>query len=1540
MSDLPQPLLHPAPGDPKTADQSNEKTLINKISKIRDSLFEKFKPKPYEFGDNCEMVLLNQTNNHLVGLQKSKTIEILEIPSNQIHTKVLKVNSEIKSIKFDKNGNFLFVATVEGKIFRYDYPELSDHSRTEISFERNKEIIFDVSNDGIVFAGVNPTGLLYRLNFNKVEKKIVARCSEYISVNVPWNGGSIGVVTKRFVIVFSRKHNWKQFQYKIKSAQVEEGRKREERNVLIEFTKDARKIFIVYKEFIELWDIFKGKIEKCILFPENTKITSVKMCLHYEYLVCVDNESKITIWSSEVENQGINENDLTESQMKYIEKNFGDDISNLKVDTVPKFLNSLPNIKSEKETPDYYLQIDEKNRLIYSHKIKSKEVHGWDSIFTDIDKINHGFEKVSHLLYSEPNIIVISGHHAHFLNETGEKLKCLHLKQELKVSEDSQNSPNSIYAACLDMKDKNKLYLSGNGAIILVNLENFKVEKRINIKEIPIIQALASNGEVLACAGSHYEVLIFDSEFSVMEKISPKANNTIDDGKKDQNKEKTKQDVDLLSFIKNYLVVGKKNGEIFVYSKTPENLPSKYTLAFEKHDHISSIKSICILANHKTIITIGKDRKCNFYSYQKQEMAKLRTQEIDSIVDSCIVSEDENNCVIGTVDGLVTVYNLPGFERVYEYHFKDVNQGKLVYSPTSYYLFISNSSGVYKMLSPLSTGHYFIISESVDIPNLNEFIGSHGRTKLFDQNLIIAPDMINILHFHAYYNSNEDLVEAIKSNVMYLNSSLGYPIHLAINCHNYDACEAILAELIKMIKVRPSIFMHIEEDLIDLNQAGLVALTEFYSCVLIEQPEEPINDICSSSLSLPIVKYNFSNILKKSDFYNQNQNSLQSQQNPLENQKVNFQVSAIRIYFELGSTKSIQFLESLKNCSNDEIFRTKFIKTILLDKWDQIMWVIIIYQIVFSIYLILFSFYLIARDPTSLLLCSIFNVILTLYDFYQLVANLLRNNKDIMNLVDVLRATFFFLYIFYVYSSLEYKSEKQVTDAFKLETNGILWMLMVITILSWVRGLTIFLLHHDTRYMISLLLKVLIDVIPFASIVLYSVVSFAFIKLSLFGDAIEFNSLENLSKLMHLVFLSYFDALGNFNPDSENFIEQILIIVNTIFNVIIMMNLLISILSSSYDSVNSKAEVEDLKQLIGMILEAEYLMVCNRELENMKFLQLCEKRQEKESSKKDSITELSLIRQEIANLKNMHHSSNEVSNRLAETHIESQKKFEKIKKNIISEMLINSENIKKKIENQALIKGNDKDIAQNFFECLNGHPIFKCDSDSTQACDICKKEDKSKEIYLCRPCNFYKCAECAKFISDKSMEESKLTCLQNHKMLTINNGAEYFKKYDYVKQQCRFCNNDVKNKILHCILCMYSICLPCKMDIEKYFNMKKKGSCNSNHRLHWRTGELYKDKQSLVYKCINCSNDKTSDPYRVGSGAFYCFECNEYWCLGCFMKIRVVFKKTEQELKIIELEREKGKEDSEGEHFEYEYEETPKVSSKENEDQDEKDSEQ
>ena len=53
---------------------------------------------------------------------------------------------------------------------------------------------------------------------------------------------------------------------------------------------------------------------------------------------------------------------------------------------------------------------------------------------------------------------------------------------------------------------------------------------------------------------------------------------------------------------------------------------------------------------------------------------------------------------------------------------------------------------------------------------------------------------------------------------------------------------------------------------------------------------------------------------------------------PINGKRIQILVSPIRMNFQIGSSESIEFLASLLECTNTDIFKTKFIQTILLDK--------------------------------------------------------------------------------------------------------------------------------------------------------------------------------------------------------------------------------------------------------------------------------------------------------------------------------------------------------------------------------------------------------------------------------------------------------------------------------------------------------------------------------------------------------------------------------------------------------------------------------
>ena len=201
----------------------------------------------------------------------------------------------------------------------------------------------------------------------------------------------------------------------------------------------------------------------------------------------------------------------------------------------------------------------------------------------------------------------------------------------------------------------------------------------------------------------------------------------------------------------------------------------------------------------------------------------------------------------------------------------------------------------------------------------------------------------------------------------------------------------------------------------------------------------------------------------------------------------------------------------------------------------------------------------------------------------QLVINPTEYFKSATNYNDMLRVGFFFsYYIIRIYYN-----------------NDIEGFLITTMILSWIRGITIFALFQSTRYMISLIREVLKDIIPFASVVLYSIIAFVFIDLT-FTDETQ--------SLGFRILYSYFDAIGNITLDDKetNILRIVTVVLASIFNLTIMMNLLISILSTVYDRVNDDSVVENMKQLTNLIIEAEYFMFCKRKEKKKCILQICE----------------------------------------------------------------------------------------------------------------------------------------------------------------------------------------------------------------------------------------------------------------------------------------------------------------------------------------------
>lgn len=154
----------------------------------------------------------------------------------------------------------------------------------------------------------------------------------------------------------------------------------------------------------------------------------------------------------------------------------------------------------------------------------------------------------------------------------------------------------------------------------------------------------------------------------------------------------------------------------------------------------------------------------------------------------------------------------------------------------------------------------------------------------------------------------------------------------------------------------------------------------------------------------------------------------------------------------------------------------------------------------------------------------------------------------------------------------------------------------VATLLSWIRGLTYFRLFESTRYLVNLLFEVAKDVSGFLILLSYSTLAFCFIFIVLSkGDNIN---------MMEFIISSYGLALGNYPDEQYNFIEFFVVTCALIINPIIMLNLLISIISDTYERIMTDMVSADAKELIDMIIEVENLLFTKRNEGTKKYIQI------------------------------------------------------------------------------------------------------------------------------------------------------------------------------------------------------------------------------------------------------------------------------------------------------------------------------------------------
>ncbi|OMJ78158.1 hypothetical protein SteCoe_22092 [Stentor coeruleus] len=281
---------------------------------------------------------------------------------------------------------------------------------------------------------------------------------------------------------------------------------------------------------------------------------------------------------------------------------------------------------------------------------------------------------------------------------------------------------------------------------------------------------------------------------------------------------------------------------------------------------------------------------------------------------------------------------------------------------------------------------------------------------------------------------------------------------------------------------------------------------------------------------------------------------------------VRLQYIPFSLPYILGSNESIEFSEAIVDCENNAIFSTPVIQHFIQYQWDSLYyWVAGNSMLLFLNLLFLILVICLGNNITELIIVFLcINVLLFLWEFIQFFSSGLSYFCDVWNLLDVCRLIATFTYIIIQFFEDDYP-----------------YLSWIMVILNFVRGLTAFRMFDGTRFYVNLILRSIKAMLNFFIMFTYSTFTLSLLLIiSREQKTIDFNNLWMDSYALNF---------GGYDASSVNYptLESIVFIVGTLVNVVLMLNLLISILGDSYSEFQEEKYEVDYRLKAELTLEIQ-----------------------------------------------------------------------------------------------------------------------------------------------------------------------------------------------------------------------------------------------------------------------------------------------------------------------------------------------------------------
>lgn len=444
--------------------------------------------------------------------------------------------------------------------------------------------------------------------------------------------------------------------------------------------------------------------------------------------------------------------------------------------------------------------------------------------------------------------------------------------------------------------------------------------------------------------------------------------------------------------------------------------------------------------------------------------------------------------------------------------------------------------------------------------------------------LVIEPVNVTILHLLAYKGKAEPLAQAVASGAPILKSSFGSPLALCIQRKSRKCLNTLLSHLVVLREDSPSGFFsaltQVAEDMHDLIEFGSPYLLSFLQQVMVPLPEEfLVPTIICPSADLPI------STLETSMWVQWTRGKEESRG---EKAAVEYLICPFPVQCTLGSSQSLKRMKFLTNEIDEiELFDTAFIKTFIDMKWNWLWPYIFANTLLYWVLMCalisrIFQYF----DPKiDSVVFLVLNSWFALGEILQASQSLADYCTDYWNYVDISRFALGYLWIL-------------------TELHDQQWLTFILLLLTVIRGITFFKTFDLTRYYVLMIIVVVRKTCSFIVIYFYSTLCFGLLFATVHP--------ESFPDFLSIWQMAYSMNMGAFDFGDQGNWYWFVYMIAALLNVVIMLNLVVSVLGDAFGSFQEIASAADLYEKADVIYDHEVMMFWRRGENTPQFLQVCQ----------------------------------------------------------------------------------------------------------------------------------------------------------------------------------------------------------------------------------------------------------------------------------------------------------------------------------------------